>query len=71
MAGVLEYLCAEVLELGITVAEGRKRTRLQPNHLNLGIKSDEELSKLMCCMQVSKGGQASNVHESLLKKGKK
>ena len=71
MAAVLEYLTSEVLELAVGVAEQKKRSILQPSHMNLGMRSDEELSKLVCSMTVSQGGQVSNINQFLLPKGKK
>ena len=47
MAGVLEYLTAEVLELAVDVAADMKNKTLQPKHLNLAFRGDQELGQLM------------------------
>lgn len=47
MAGVLEYLTAEMLELAGNICEQQKKKTIAPKHLNLGVRSDDELAKLM------------------------
>lgn len=47
MAGAIEYLTAEVLELAIDVAHAQKKKTLQPKHLNLAFRGDQELGQLM------------------------
>jgi hypothetical protein len=46
LGGVLEYLAAEVLELGGNVARSDKRSRLQLSHILRAIETDEELRSL-------------------------
>ena len=70
MASVLEYLTCEILELaGNAAAENGKKT-IQPKHLQLAVRNDEELAKLMASTMIANGGYMSNIHPFLLK-GKK
>ena len=70
MAGVLEYLTAEIIELAGGICVQHKKKTISPKHLNLGIRSDEELSKLMAEVTVAAGGQLPNIPEFFLKKKK-
>lgn len=47
MAGVLEYLTAEILETAGNVAEDHGNKRLAPKHINIGMRMDEEIMKMM------------------------
>ena len=49
LAAVLEYLPAEVLELTGSPAHNNKKTRIIFCHLQLAIRNDEELNKLILC----------------------
>ncbi|EKX72379.1 histone H2a, putative [Theileria equi strain WA] len=68
LAAVLEYLCAEVLELAGNAARDRKRSRISPRELLLAIKGDEELSKFLDTVTLSQAGVTPNIHSVLLAK---
>lgn len=68
LAGVLEYLTAEVLDLAGDSVEQNKRKRIKPRDILLAIKADTELSKLLSDVIVSRGGVTPFVHQALLKK---
>lgn len=72
MAAVLEYITAEVLELAGNICEEHKKKTIAPKHINLGLKSDDELNKLMVDTTIFQGGMLLNIHEALRpQKGKK
>ena len=66
LAAVLEYLAAEVLEL----ARDNKKTRIVPRHIQLAIRNDEELNKLLGGVTIASGGVLPNIHTVLLPKSK-
>ena len=73
LAAVLEYLAAEVLELAGNAARDNKKTRIIPRHIQLAVRNDEELSKLLAGVTIAEGGVLPNIHSVLLPKktGKK
>jgi histone H2A len=71
LAAVLEYLAAEVLELAGNAAKDNKKTRIVPRHIQLAIRNDEELNKMMANTTIANGGVLPNIHTYLLPKGGK
>jgi histone H2A len=56
LAAVLEYLCAEILELAGNAARDNKKSRIVPRHITLAVKNDEELNKLLGNVTIAGGG---------------
>jgi len=75
LAAVLEYLAAEILELAGNAARDNKKHRIVPRYLQLAVRNDEELSKLLGDVVISQGGVVPHIDPALLPtksgKGKK
>ena len=68
LAAVLEYLAAEILELAGNAARDNKKSRIIPRHIQLAVRNDEELSKLLGDVTIAQGGVLPNIHALLLPK---
>lgn len=78
LAGVVEYIVAEIIELAGNAARDDKRTRIVPRHIYLAITNDDELLKLFFggvtgglktrLAVVPFGGEELNIHSALLPK---
>jgi histone H2A len=72
MAAVLEYLTAEILEMAGDMCHQAHKKTIKPKHINVAIRSDEELSKLVSNTTISEGGMLEHINAKLLpNKGKK
>ena len=80
----MEYLAAEILELAGNAARDNKKSRIIPRHLQVGnvdlcwnffhfnvqlaIRNDEELNKLLAGVTIAQGGVLPNINAVLLPK---
>ncbi|MED6198669.1 hypothetical protein PIB30_068679 [Stylosanthes scabra] len=68
LAAVLEYLAAEVLELAGNAARDNKKNRINPRHVLLAVRNDDELAKLLQGVTIASGGVLPNINPVLLPK---
>jgi histone H2A len=80
---VLELVLQFILQLSLNIwllkflnllemqLENDKKTRIVPRHIQLAIRNDEELNKLLNQVTIASGGVLPNIHVFLLpRKGK-
>lgn len=70
LAGVLEYLAAELLEISGQTAYDSDRKCIRPRHLQLAIQDDEDFRILLQDVTISQGGVVPHIHQVLLPKPK-
>lgn len=66
LAAGLEYLVAEVAELGCEAAIANRKMRITPRHLVLCLRQDEEFRKLLQNVTISQGGVLPFIQPLLL-----
>nr|QKS02548.1 histone H2A.X2 [Crypthecodinium cohnii] len=66
LTSVIEYVTAEILELAGNAAKDQGKNRILPRHIQLAIRSDEELNKYMSNVTIAGGGVIPNVHSQFL-----
>lgn len=59
-------LAAEILELAGNAARDNKKSRIVPRHLQLAVRNDEELNKLLGSVVISQGGVLPHIMAELL-----
>lgn len=71
LAAVLEYLCAEVLDISVNAARDNKCKRITPRHIMLAARNDHELNTFLGRgVHISQGGSLPSIHSVLLPKKK-
>ena len=71
IAAIVEYLVAEILELAGNAARDNKKSRIIPNHIQLAIRNDDELNKLLAGITIAQSGVFPNIQAVLLPKRNK
>lgn len=57
-----------MLELAGNAARDNKKTRIVPRHIQLAVRNDDELTKLLGSVTIASGGVMPNIHNLLLPK---
>ncbi|GMI34431.1 hypothetical protein TeGR_g9447 [Tetraparma gracilis] len=57
-----------ILELAGNAARDNKKARINPRHVTLAVKNDEELNNLLGGVTIAGGGVLPNIHAVLLPK---
>lgn len=71
VTAVIEYLCAEILEVSGETAVNLKKKRITPRHICLATRQDQELSELLKNVVFPEGGVIPHIHQELqMKKSK-
>jgi histone H2A len=71
LAGVLEYLTAEIMELAGNVAHDNRKSTITSRHLHLAVRLDDELNTIFGNTGIAGSGVIPNIHHVLLQKPKK
>ena len=50
LAGVCEYLASEILEMAGDICVEHKKQRITPRHIQLAVRNDVELNKMMAAL---------------------
>ena len=67
LAAVLEYLCAEILELAEYAASDEKKKHIVVRHITLAVKNNEELNRLFGEVTTASGDGKCNTYSKYIK----
>lgn len=71
LAAAMEYMTSEILELAGSAAKQNKKSRINPRHIMLAVRGDEELNGVFKSVTIAAGGvPVSKIHKALLPKSK-
>ncbi|KAL2236524.1 histone H2AX-like [Sesamum indicum] len=68
LSAVLEYLAAELLELSGDSAKDSKKNRIVPRDIELAVRNDDELSRLLERVTIPYAGVTPHIHHFLYPK---
>jgi histone H2A len=71
LAGLLEYLTVEVLELAGNATRDNKKGRITPRHIMLAVRGDDEMNALFADVTIASAGVVPHIHKKLLNEGGK
>lgn len=68
LTAIMEYLVAELIELGGNMAKAEKKRRIKPRHIMLAISDDQELQNMLGDITIKGAGVAGGIQNALLQK---
>ena len=66
LAGVIEYMLAELINASSYVTESSNKERITPQHITIAIHDDSEMADLLKNVIISRGGVVPNICDELL-----
>jgi len=67
LTAVIEYMCAELLELSGNAARDNRRSKITTRHILLALDNDEELHKYKGNVAIREGGVLPNIYSIFVK----
>lgn len=71
LAGVLDYLVSEILDMATDAARDNKKKRITERHIMLAVRRDDELGPLLNNVIIANSGVTPNIIPLLLPKNSK